>query len=131
MRSTIGILFAITLSLGIVPVEVRGVEPGTASSPHLAKLRNEITVLVGPARCMNLVQCRVASIGIDACGGPAEYVVYSWLSTDKGALETKIAEYNFVQEDLQKTQQPSASCAPLPEPTAACVNGRCVLPGSR
>ena len=131
MRSTIRILLAFTLSLGIAPIVVLGEKTGVTSSPQLAKLRNEIIGLVGPARCMNLVQCRVASIGIDPCGGPAEYLVYSWLSTDKGALETKIAEYNFVQEDLQKTQQPSASCAPLPEPVAACVNGRCVLPGSR
>jgi len=131
MRSTIRFLLAITLSLGIAPIEVRGEEPGATTSPQLAKLRKEIVDLVGPARCMNLVQCRVAAIGIDSCGGPAEYLVYSWLSTDKGALETKIAEYNFLQEDLQKKQQPEASCAALPEPTAACVNGRCVLPGSR
>ncbi|MGH9577311.1 MAG: hypothetical protein ACRD3R_07720 [Terriglobales bacterium] len=131
MRSTIRFLLAITLSLGIAPIEVRGEEPGATTSPQLTKLRKEIADLVGPARCMNLVQCRVAAIGIDSCGGPAEYLVYSWLSTDKGALETKIAEYNFLQEDLQKKQQPVVSCAVLPEPTAACVNGRCVLPGSR
>jgi hypothetical protein len=131
MRSTIRILLAITLSLGVAPVEVRGEEPGITTSPQLAKLRKEITELIGPARCMNLVQCRVAAIGIDSCGGPAAYLVYSWLSTDKGALETKIAEYNFLQEDLQKKQQPAASCAALTEPTAACVIGRCVLPGSR
>ena len=131
MRSTIRFLLAITLSFGIAHIEVRGEESGATTSPQLAKLRTEIADLVGPARCMNLVQCRVAAIGIDSCGGPAEYLVYSWLSTDKGALETKIAEYNFLQEDLQKKQQPAASCAALPEPTAACVNGRCVLPGSR
>ncbi|HYN26915.1 MAG TPA: hypothetical protein VES94_01350 [Burkholderiales bacterium] len=131
MRSTIRILIAISLSLGIAPVELHGEEPGAVSSPQLAKLRKEITDLVGPARCMNLVQCRVAAIGIDSCGGPGEYMVYSWLSTDKGALETRIAEYNLLQEDLQKKRQPAASCAPVPEPTAACVNGRCVLPGSR
>jgi hypothetical protein len=131
MRSTIRILLAITLSLGIVPIDIWGEEPGATTSPQLAKLRKELTDLVGPARCMNLVQCRVAAIGIDSCGGPAGYLVYSWLSTDKGALETKIAEYNFLQEDLQKKQQPAASCSPLPEPTAVCVNGRCVLPGSR
>ena len=131
MRSTIRILLAITLSLRIAPIDLRGEEPGAATPPQLAKLRKEITGLIGPARCMNLVQCRVAAIGIDSCGGPAEYLVYSWLSTDKGALETKIAEYNFLQEDLQKKQEPPASCAVLPEPTAACVNGRCVLPGSR
>ena len=131
MRSTIRILLAITLSLGIAPIEVRGEEPGAINSLQLTKLRREIADLIGPARCMNLVQCRVAAIGIDFCGGPAEYLVYSWLSTDKGALETRIAEYNFLQEDLQKMQQSSANCAVLREPTAACVNGRCVLPGNR
>ena len=131
MYSTIRILLAIILSLGIAPVDVRGEEPDASASPQLAKLRREITDLIGPARCMNLVQCRIAAIGMDSCGGPAEYLVYSWLSTDKGALETRIAEYNFLQEDLQRKQQPAANCAALPEPTAACVNGRCVLPGSR
>ena len=131
MYSTIRILLAIILSLGIAPIEGGGEEPGATSSLQLEKLRREIAELIGPARCMNLVQCRIAAIGMNSCGGPAEYLVYSWLSTDKGALETRIAEYNFLQEDLQKKQQPAASCAVLPEPTAACVNGRCVLPGSR
>ena len=131
MYSIIRILLAIILSLGIAPIEGGGEEPGATSSLQLEKLRREIAELIGPARCMNLVQCRIAAIGMDSCGGPAEYLVYSWLSTDKGALETRIAEYNFLQEDLQKKQQASASCAGLPEPTAACVNGRCVLPGSR
>src|SRR5712692_10950832 len=108
MRSTIRILLAITLSIGIAPIEVWGEEPGATTSPQLAKLRKEIAALIGPARCMNLVQCRVAAIGIDSCGGPAEYLVYSWLSTDKGALETKIAEYTFLQEDQQKKPQLSA-----------------------
>ena len=131
MPTTIRILLAIILSLGIASIEGRGEEVRASASPRLAKLRSEITDLIGPARCMNLVQCRIAAIGMDSCGGPAEYLVYSWLSTDKGALETKIAEYNFLQEDLQKNQQPSANCAALPEPTAVCVNGRCVLPGGR
>lgn len=131
MRSTIRILLAITLSLAIVPIDLRGEEPVATTSPQLAKLRKEITDLVGPARCMNLVQCRVAAIGIDSCGGPGEYLVYSWLSTDKGALETKIAEYNLLQDDPQNKQQPAPSCAALSEPIAACVNGRCVLPGNR
>jgi hypothetical protein len=131
MYSIIRILLAIILSLGIAPIEGGGEEPGATSSPQLEKLRREIAELIGPARCMNLVQCRIAAIGMDSCGGPAEYLVYSWLSTDKGALETRIAEYNFLQEDLQRKQQPAANCAALPEPTAACVNGRCVLPGSR
>lgn len=101
------------------------------ASPELARLRAEIAQLIGPARCMNLVQCRLAALGLNACGGPAEYVVYSWMSTDKTALETKIAEYNFIQEDLQKKQQTAGACVMPQEPVAACINGRCVLSGSR
>lgn len=95
---------------------------------ELARMRQEIATLIGPAKCVNLVHCRVAALGMNACGGPAGYVVYSWLSTDKGVLETRIAEYNFLQEDLQKSEQATGACVIPPEPVAACVNGRCVLP---
>jgi len=79
MHSTIRILIAITLSLGIAPIEGHGDEPGATASPQLEKLRREIAEIIGPARCMNLVQCRIAAIGMNSCGGPAEYLVYSWL----------------------------------------------------
>ena len=93
----------------------------------LARLRNDITALVGAAKCANLVNCRVAALGIDVCGGPLEYVAYSWLSTEKVALETKIAEYNFVQEDTQKKSPAAGACISKPEPVATCVNRRCVV----
>jgi hypothetical protein len=93
----------------------------------LARLRGEITALIGPATCANLVNCRVAALGIDACGGPLEYIAYSWLSTEKAALETKIAEYNFVQEDTQTQSPVVGACVTKPEPVATCVNRRCVV----
>jgi hypothetical protein len=98
---------------------------------ELAKLRGEIDALVGEGRCMNLVQCRVVALGSTPCGGPAEYLAYSWISTDKGALETKIAEYGFLQEDVHKSRSAAGACAAVPEPAAACVNNRCVLSGPR
>ncbi len=97
-----------------------------AAEAQLIKLREQITALIGPATCANLVNCRVVGLGLDACGAPLEYVAYSWLSTEKDALETKIAEYNFVQGDLQKAPAAGA-CATKPEPIAACVNRRCVV----
>ena len=112
----------------MVVILTLGVHGGTASadeSPELARLRNDITALIGPAVCSNLVNCRIAPLGLDACGGPQEYLVYSWRSTDKAALEVKIAEYNLAQEDMQRKDK--GACAALPEPVAACVNGRCVL----
>jgi hypothetical protein len=102
-----------------------------AADAELVRLRNDITALVGAAKCANLVNCRIAALGMDACGGPAEYVAYSWLSTEKAALETKIAEYNFALEDAQKRGTPVSACIPSKEPVAACVNGRCVIPAAR
>ena len=93
----------------------------------VVRLREEITAVIGPATCANLVNCRVAALGIDACGGPLEYVAYSWLSTEKVALETKIAEFNFEQEDAQKKSPAAGACVTKPEPVAMCVNRRCVV----
>ena len=93
---------------------------------ELARLRQEITALVGPAHCANLVNCRVAALGVSACGA-AEYIAYSWRSTDKDALDTKIAEYDLVYEDVQK-QDGTSACIELAEPVATCVNGRCMIP---
>ncbi len=104
----------------------RGVQADEES--ELARLRAEITTLVGAARCANLVNCRVAALGTTACGA-AEYVAYSWLSTDEDALRTRIAEYNLVYEDVQARQPAAApACSARDAPVAACVNGRCVLP---
>ena len=105
-----------------------GANDGTAyadESPELVRLRSDIHALIGPAICANLVNCRIAALGVDACGGPKEYLVYSWRSTDKAALEIKIAEYDLAQEDMQRKD--AGACVVLPEPVAACINGRCVL----
>lgn len=129
MNPMLGILAGVvlaTVASGGVCADEKAV-----TDAQLAKLRNDITALVGPASCANLVNCRIAPLGVNACGGPAEYIAYSWRSTEKAALETKIAEYNFALEDAQKRETPVNACVTLPEPVAACTNGRCVIPGGR
>ena len=98
---------------------------------EITRLRDEITALVGPASCSNLVNCRIAALGVNACGGAAEFIAYSWRSTDQGVLETKIAEYNFALEDAHKLGAIANACTTGPEPVAACVNGRCAISSGR
>ena len=127
MNPMVRVLVGIALVAGLNG-GVRADEKAAAGAEaELARLRNDITALVGAAKCANLVNCRVAALGIDACGGPLEYVAYSWLSTEKVALETKIAEYNFVQEDAQEKSPAVGACVTKPEPVAICVNRRCVV----
>ena len=123
VRVLVGIVLGLGLNAGVCADE----KSAAITDEALARLRNEITALVGAAKCANLVNCRVAALGIDACGGPLEYIAYSWLSTEKEALETKIAEYNFVQEDVQKKSPAVGTCVTKPEPVAICVNRRCVV----
>ncbi|MBI3526758.1 MAG: hypothetical protein HY067_02200 [Betaproteobacteria bacterium] len=127
VRLLVGIVLVAGLNGGVCADEKAAV----GAEVELARLRNDITVLLGSAVCANLVNCRIAALGANACGGPAEYIAYSWRSTDKAALETKIAEYNFALEDAQKRGVPVAACVALPEPVAACINGRCVIPVGR
>ena len=123
LRALVGIALVAGLNGGVCADEKAAV----GADAELARLRNEITALVGAAKCANLVNCRVAALGIDVCGGPLEYIAYSWLSTEKEALETKIAEYNFVQEDAQRKGPATSACVTKPEPAAICVNRRCVV----
>jgi hypothetical protein len=127
VRVLVGIALAAGLNGGVCADEKAAV----GAQPELARLRNDITALVGTASCVNLVNCRISALGENACGGPAEHIAYSWRSTDKAALETKIAEYTIALEDAQKRGYPVSACTASPEPVAACVNGRCVIPASR
>jgi hypothetical protein len=123
--------------VGILLLEIfsgsAGAEEKAASArEEVLRLRKEIGALVGPATCSNLVNCRVAALGVNACGsGATEYLAYSWLSTDKAAIETKLAEYDFALEDAQKFGAAPRVCIKGPEPVAACVNRRCVIPGDK
>ncbi|HLY87499.1 MAG TPA: hypothetical protein VKQ27_00815 [Acetobacteraceae bacterium] len=127
LRRSIGILLVAGLYGGAYADD----KSTAAADADLARLRNDITTLIGAAKCSNLVNCRIAALGVNACGGPTEYIAYSWLSTDKADLETRIAEYNFALEDAQKLGVPVPACVALPEPVAACINGRCVIPAGR
>jgi hypothetical protein len=118
--------------LEILSGGARADDKATSARAEVLRLRKEIGVLVGPATCSNLVNCRVAVLGVNACGGgAAEFLAYSWLSTDKAALETKLVEYDFALEDAQKLGGVGRACISAPEPVAACINRRCVIPGDK
>lgn len=91
-----------------------------------AQLRLEITKLVGEAHCNNLVNCRVLGLGAKPCGGPEEYIAFSVWSTSGDDVRSKAMEYNFLREEIADRADKAAACEVLPEPRAACVNGRCV-----
>ena len=97
-----------------------------------AELRERITLLIGRARCNNIVNCRIVGLGSRPCGGPEEYVAYSIWDTQAGKMSSLAAEYNFLREEVNAAGGTVGICNVLPEPAINCINARCVtVPSGR
>ena len=53
---------------------------------QLQTLETEARELVEAGGCTDVSQCRTAPVGVRACGGPRDYVVYCAETTDEDAL---------------------------------------------
>jgi hypothetical protein len=94
----------------------------------LSRLHAEIIEMIGVPTCNNVVYCRLLALGSLPCGGPSEYLAYAGTRTgNTSLLETKAAEFSFLEEELRKERKEAGACAVLPVPTLACVNARCTL----
>lgn len=95
---------------------------------ELARVRKDILDLIGDPFCTNLVYCRVLALGVKPCGKPDEYLAYSNISgTNTTTLETKAAEYAFLQEEVQASNPPKGACVVPKQPDVKCVDQRCKL----
>ncbi len=93
----------------------------------LARLRKEIAAAIGEATCGNVSACRILPMGSDACGNPTVWVPFNNAPDLKIAIETKAAEYTFIEEDQQRGKPRPTGCKPVTAPKLACVNHRCVI----
>jgi hypothetical protein len=120
--------------LVLCPVLAQGGDasaPAASDEAALKSMREEIVKLIGEPRCVNLVHCRVLALGARPCGGPSEYLAYS-SSTGKGeTLEAKAYEYSFLEEEVNRKKSAVGACEVLPQPRAACIDGRCMLSSDR
>lgn len=95
---------------------------------ELVRVRKEIVKMIGDPFCTNLVYCRVLALGVKSCGKPDEYLAYSNVSgTNTELLETKAAEYAFLQEEVLSARPQSGECVLPKKPDVRCVDQRCKL----
>ena len=128
-------LLAAGLMLVITSALMLGDDMAAASASSdeeaLNAVHREIVSLIGEPRCANLVHCRVLGLGARPCGGPSEYLAFSSLTANREVLEAKAYEYDFLQEEVNRSKGAVGSCEVLPAPRATCVNGRCTLSSPR
>jgi hypothetical protein len=93
----------------------------------LSRLKREIAAAVGGAACGNVSFCRLIPMGSDACGNPTVWIAYNNAPDLKPVIETKAAEYTFIEEEQHRGKPKPADCRPAVTPKLACVNQRCTL----
>ncbi|MDT0633076.1 hypothetical protein RQM47_09675 [Rubrivirga sp. S365] len=90
-----------------------------------ARLVADLDRLIGAAEADAPGACRVVAVGAKACGGPADYRVYS-TAADAEAVERVAAEITTLDEDANRRFELISDCSVPPEPRPALVGGRCV-----
>lgn len=93
----------------------------------LKRLEREIAQAVGDNACGNVSFCRVAPMGHDVCGNPSRWLPFNNYPGVREIVETKVAEYTFIEEDMHRGKPRPADCKPAGKPKPACVNGRCTV----
>jgi hypothetical protein len=107
-------------------VSVRSAE-AEDDAQALARLRKEMAEAIGAAACGSVSACRLLPMGSDACGNPTVWVPFNNAEGLRIIVETKAAEYTFIEEDQYRGKPRPVGCKAAVAPKLACVNKRCVL----
>lgn len=83
--------------------------------------------MAGAPTCANVVQCRVVTMGYDACGNPTTLLTFNNLRGVENELRVKAAEYTFIEEEQQRGKSKPANCVAARPPKLVCVNNRCAV----
>jgi hypothetical protein len=92
----------------------------------LDREKENIFAFAHSAGCNGSSECRFRALGVKACGGPTEYVVYS-TNLDTAQLIRMISEYNAAEQVYNRKWGIVSSCsAPPPPHSVRCVNNICI-----
>jgi len=105
---------------------VQAQDPKAIKSGSLSEIKQLIEL-----SCQSSNQCHAIGINPLACGGYADYLIYSELETPQAALKTQVAQYNQGFKLQQKQQQLSSICLYLEKPKLRCINHICSKQSSR
>lgn|SRR5690606_28463959 len=82
----------------------------------------ELAVATG---CSAVEQCDALPMGVRACGGPEQYVVFCRDTTDVAALESKLVAIDRSQYSFNQGCRIFSDCMLVPRPDLVLVDGRC------
>ena len=74
----------------------------------------------------DISQCRSIALGVRACGGPEEYLVYSTKNTNEEELRKLAIKYNKYSREKNEGFDVTSICSIEMEPKLELKNGYCV-----
>jgi len=117
---------ALLLMLGACSTAAPSADPPPSPKPPAA-LREQMTALIGEARCTEDSQCRTLPLGATACGGPEGWLAWSTLQTQEEPLASLGKQFAEARRAEIQKQGLLSNCMMQLDPGAQCVANRCVL----
>jgi hypothetical protein len=107
-------------------------EEGTGGSGRCEQQSMTIQSLESQARalavaegCSEVSQCKSAPVGVRACGGPRDYLVYCSVTTDEDALLRELDRLQQTEAQYNEQCGVMSICIFTAEPQVDLVNGVC------
>ncbi len=121
MRSLVGAVMALLCTLALPACG------GTCSDVdvELRTKKGQARALAIATGCAAVERCDALPMGVRACGGPQEFVVFCRDSTDVAALESSLAEIDRLEHGFNQACGIGSTCILLVRPELTLVEGRC------
>ncbi len=95
------------------------------SSMTIKSMEGDALSLAVAEGCTEASQCKSAPVGVRACGGPRDYVVYCSVTTDENALLRALSQLQRSEERYNEQCGVMSICIFTSEPQVDLVNGVC------
>lgn len=92
---------------------------------ELRTRKAEARELVVATGCSTVERCDALPMGVRACGGPQEYVVFCRDTTDVPALESRLGEIDRIEHGYNVACGIASICILVAAPELVLNDGRC------
>lgn len=102
--------------------------PSESGAPNLEA---EARALADTTGCTDADACRTAPVGVKACGGPRDYLVYCATTTNTVALFAKLEELRRAEEAANRASGAVSTCEFVTPPGTELQGGSCRATSAR
>jgi hypothetical protein len=102
-------------------------DPTPRYDAETLKMKGDLVMsLIKDLSCTDDSQCSSFAYGVKACGGPAQYVVYSTAHVDGQALSDAVADFNAYDAGWIAQESVLSDCMLTPAASPGCVQSQCL-----